>query len=192
MRRMVAAFAVLFFAVPAVGYAQEELEDKLEVSLQGGIGGFSGGAADQTTNVGPYYGVMGTYNQSDNLAFEAGYQGITNGFSDPSTGRLSANRLQANVRGNLPLEGPVAWRPYAFAGLALDYMAASLENTFGYNTSLQAEVPVGLGADFFTESWLRVGARGTFIWNPGIGGSASVDNQHPSSWQAGVSASAAF
>ena len=193
MKRLIAAFAGVVLALPALGRAQDdELERRFDVQLNGGIGGWTGETAGDTTNVGPYYGVMAAYNQSQFLAFEAGYQGITNSFSDPSDGSLSANRLQGDVRANLPLAGAIAWRPYVFAGLAIDYIAAGDENLFGYTNTLMAEVPLGLGADFFTDSVVRVGARTTFNWNPGIGGEASVDNEHPNSWQAGVTASANF
>ena len=185
-------------AAPALAHAQgtyyegDNAEKKFDVNLQGGIGGYTGAAAGATTNVGPSYGVMGAYNALPFLSYELGYIGNSNGISGTDS-RLSSNRIQADVKAGPQLVAPIPWRPYAFAGLAADFLAAGGNKvTTGWDSSFEGEVPLGVGADFLLNSPVRVGARGTFDWNPGVGGSAGVVSDHPSAWQAALTASAVF
>ena len=191
--------AAALLAAPALAHAQglatyedENSTKKFDVQGQFGMGGYTGKAAGLTDNIGPAYGVLGAYNQTPYLSYEVGYIGNSNAVSNTDT-RLSSNRIQADVKAGPQLLGPIPWRPYAFAGLAGDFQTTGgTRATTGFDDSFQVEIPMGVGADFLLNSPVRVGARGAFDFNPGIGGSASDISVHPSSWQAALTASAVF
>ncbi|MGC4115959.1 MAG: hypothetical protein QM765_15505 [Myxococcales bacterium] len=191
--------AAALIAVPALARAQgvttyedEYTNRKFDVNLQGGIGGYTGNAQDVTTDVGPSYGAMVTFNPFPALSYELGYIGNTNSISRTDS-RLSSNRVQLDVKAGPPLGGPVVWRPYLFAGVAGNFMVAGGSRlTTGWDDSFQGEIPMGAGVDFLLNTPVRVGARGTFDWNPGVGGSAGIVSDHPSAWQAALTAAAAF
>jgi len=189
--------AAALVAAPALAHAQdldtyedEYADRRFDVSLQGGIGGFTGNASDVTTDIGPSYGAMIGYHQFPFLTYELGYTGNTNSITGTDS-RLSSNRVQADIKAGPQLAGPVGWRPYVYAGLAANFLAAGGNKaTTGWDSSFEGEIPVGGGVDLLLNSPVRVGARAGFNWNPGVGGSAGVVSDHPSSWQAGLTAAA--
>lgn len=198
MRRwtgVLGALATVLLSAPpsarAEGFFSSEMEKPFDVALNFGVGGFVGNPIrDVTTNVGPAYGVMGAYNKNPIWALELGYIGHTNGV-DTTNRRLSTNKIQADVKAGLPLQMPIAWKPYLFAGLAADFVTSSTER-FGLSSAIQPAIPVGAGLDFLTNKPIQVGLRGTYDWTPGIGGSVSPMQAHPDSWQAVVQGSAYF
>jgi hypothetical protein len=192
---MLMALAAALLSAPqsarAEGLFESELENPFGVALNFGVGGFVGQPVrDVTTNFGPAYGVMGAFNKNPIWSLELGYIGHTNGI-DTTDRRLSTNKIQADVKAGLPLQAPVAWKPYLFAGLAADFVTSSTE-AFGLSSAIQPAIPIGAGVDFFTDKAFQVGARGTYDITPGIGGSVSPMQAHPDSWQAVLQGSAYF
>ncbi len=188
------ALAAVLLSAPrpawAEGFFHSDEDKPWDVALNFGVGGFIGSVTDVTTNIGPAYGVMGAFNKNPILSVELGYIGHTNGV-DTTDRRLSSNKIQGDVKAGLPMEGGVAWKPYLFGGLGVDFVTSSTE-AFGLSSAIQAVIPVGIGADFFTNKPLQVGLRGTYDVTPGIGGRVSPMQAHPDAWQAVVQGSAAF
>lgn len=198
MNRWLSALAAALLAVPAVASAQGgytgssmDEEDKFNVQLQGGIGGWTGNAGDATTDVGPAYGVLGSYNQNSWLSYELGYVGHTNGISDTDS-QLTSNKIQLDLKAGPELSAPVTWRPYLFAGVAANFVAAGNTPTATFDDGVQGMIPLGAGVDFFSDSPVQVGARGTFDLNSGVSEDIGPISENPSAWQAAITASAAF
>jgi hypothetical protein len=187
MRLTIAAVAALLLA-PAAAHAQFE-DRELDVELNFGIGGFTGDIGG-LTSTGPAYGVIAGVEQTPIIKYEVGYMGQTTGVHD-SDGRLTSNKLQANVRAGPELEAPIPWQPYAFGGVGANFVIATTD-AHGLSNAVQGVIPFGVGADFFTDSPIRVGARGTYDWTPGIGSDVAPDAEHPDEWKATINASAVF
>jgi hypothetical protein len=195
MRRLTGLLAVALLALPLSARAKDGVFDSTadkpyDLQLDGGIGGWLGNVSDVTTNVGPAYGIIGAFNRSNYLSYELGYLGHSNGV-DSTDRRLSSNKIQADLKLGIPMTGTVAWKPYLFGGLAVDFVTSSTE-AFGLDSSIQGVVPFGVGADFLTDKPIHIGARGTYDWSPGVGGRISPADAHPDAWQAFLQASAAF
>lgn len=223
-------------------------DQRYDMELNGGIGGYFGSVGDATVRAGPAYGVTGAYNASRNVGVELGYLGHSNSI-DGSSARLSSNQIQADIKLGRELKLPVAWRPYVFGGLGADFVHAgairggntggvsgitgpgrsgggntggvggitgpgtsgggntggstggvagitgpgggSGASASGFNSVTQGVIPLGVGADFFTRSPIRVGARATYDLT-GIGGAVSRVARHPDGWSTNLTAAAAF
>lgn len=197
MRSLWMAGALLL--TPTLSLAQErvrvEVEEaepgsRVDVQLNGGVGGYLGGI-NEFTDTGPAYGVNAAFNQTPTLSYELGYSGHTNDIIGPENGRLTSNKVHAGVKVGPELELPIPWRPYGFAGLGADFVIAGA-NTLGISNAVLGVVPVGAGADFFTDSPIQLGARATYDWTPGIGGEVSLVDPQPNGWSAALTAQAAF
>jgi hypothetical protein len=187
---LAAALLLLPLSARAEGFFQSSSDKPYDLQLDGGIGGWVGSVTDVTTSIGPAYGLIGAFNKNDVVSYELGYVGHSNGV-DTTSRHLSSNKIQADIKAGVPLAGPVAWKPYLFGGVAVDFVASSTE-AFGLNSSAQGVIPFGIGADFLRDKPLHIGARGTYDWSPGVGGRVSPTDAHPDAWQAFVQASASF
>jgi len=169
--------------------APEAGDKPYDVELNGGVVGYTGRVGNHTS-AGVGYGITGAYNPNPLLSYEIAYQGNTNGI-DNSDRKITSNILQGDVKFGPQLGGPFAWRPFVFAGLGLDFVNSG-NNDFGLTNALQLEIPLGIGAELFTNKVWRVGARGTYNFAPGIGGAVSPEDAHPDRWGAQLTAQAAF
>jgi hypothetical protein len=192
MRSLLVAGAIIL--APALAAAQDfvdaEPDRRVQVQLNGGLGGYFGGVND-VTNTGPAYGVHAAFNQTPLLSYELGYTGHTNDIVGEGNGRLNSNKIQAGIKVGPELNLPIPWRPYGFAGLGADFVLAGA-NTVGLSNAILGVVPFGAGADFFTDSPIQVGARATYDWTPGVGGEVYVGDPQPNGWSAALTAQAAF
>jgi len=121
---------------------------------------------------------------------EGAYQGHTNNVED-FDGRLTTNKVQVDVSAGPELNAPVPWRPYAAAGLGVNIVTTGADEA-GLDNAVQGSIPFSVGADFFTESPIQIGLRGTYDLKPGVGGDVSDDQGHPDEWTTTLNAQAAF
>ena len=197
MKRLVLALSAALLAMPALAQAQieQEIEEidtqpaqELEIGLNGGVGNFTGDVGE-FTEAGVAYGVTATMNQTEALSYEAAFMGHTNSL-EAIDSNMTRNQLQAAVKVGPELESPVMWRPYAFGGLGVGLTTVG-SNPYGLTNAVEGIVPLGIGADFFTDSTIRVGVRGQY--NLSILGSDVADfAEHPDAFSATLNAQAAF
>lgn len=185
---------VLAGLIPGVAWAQgyevrrQAPAQEVAVDLNGGLGEFTGKVADRTS-IGPAYGLNLSTSVAPEAQLEAGYSGFTSAID--GGGRISSNRLQLGARAGPQLAFPIPWQPYVSAAVAANFIGVNT-NSQGLNSGVEGEIPLGVGADFLTTSPFRVGVRGTYAWNPGVGGAISNEDQHPDDWQAALVAKGAF
>jgi hypothetical protein len=159
------------------------------VSLQGGIGGFTGNASDVTTDIARSYGAMIGYHQFPFLTYELGYTGNTNSITGPTAPELEPGPGGHQGRPQLAARrvgGPTCTRP----GGQLPRRGGNKRRRGGTAAS-RGDPGRRRGGPAAQLAGARRRPR-RLNWNPGVGGSAGVVSDHPSSWQAGLTAAAVF
>lgn len=203
MKGLASAVAAILLAAPFAAWAQETYTTesttnreeearfrRFDLALNGGFGGYTGSVGADTV-AGASYGVIGSLNQTRALSYELGYVGHSNGINDGSNGMISSNKLSVDFKAGPMLSGAMGWRPYAFAGLGVDFTGVS-RNFSDIHGATMGVIPFGLGVDFLTHRTIHVGARATYDWTPGIGSDVTPNDPHPNGWQAALAAAAAF
>jgi hypothetical protein len=164
-------------------------EKRVGVELNGGIGEFTGDVASRTS-LGPSYGATLSYRTDPMFAAELGYQGAANAINGGGT--LTSNKVQLDGKLGPELSTGIAWRPYVYAGIAANFVGANA-NRQGLQSTTLGQIPLGGGADFFTRAPIHLGARAGYDWNPGVGGAVlPFVDEHPSTWQASLTAQGSF
>lgn len=164
-------------------------ESQLELGVNFGVGGFVGSVNDYVTGGGPAWGITATLAPDKTLSYEAAYFGNSNAI-DGTSSRLSHNQLQATVQLGPTFETGVSWKPYIFGGLGISLISAG-GNPHGLGSALEFTLPVGIGADFFTDSTFRVGLRGQY--NVAfLGGSVAAGAGLPDTFSTTLTAQARF
>ena len=164
-------------------------DNQLKLGVNFGVGGFVGGVNDHVSNGGPAWGITATLAPDRALSYEAAYFGNSNAI-DGTSSRLSHNQLQATVQLGPTLETGVSWKPFIFGGLGIALISAG-GNDDGLGSALEFTLPVGVGADFFTDSTFRVGLRGQY--NVAfLGGSVAADAGLPDTFSTTLTAQARF
>lgn len=184
---------LLLLALLAAGeaLASEPGDRHYGVELHAGMGGYSGQTGERTS-LGPAYGVLGAYNPLPVLSYEVAYRGLSNPI-DESGRKLTSNKVTAGLKAGPHFGERAAWRPFAFVGIGLDYVVAD-RNPQDLDDALLPVIPLGVGAELFTEAPFRLGVRATYDLTPGALGSGEVapGDPHPDEWSASLSAQAAF
>ncbi len=140
-----------------------EQKPEYQVSLNGGVTGFTGVLGD-SSRVGPMAGVTVGSTLWNFLGIEGGYEGSRNGISDP---RVAVGD-QAIYRHNLSALAKVGPRfenglkPFVGAGLGASYVNISdgAEGPF-FRNDFMGELPVAAGVDL-GQGNLHAGVRTTF------------------------------
>lgn len=201
MKRLIAIAGALLVSVPLFAradttygsndYPSSNRKDRaLSIEPNIGIGGYTGAITDAVNGTGVAYGATATLRPDRGLSYELGYVGHSNTVTG-TTDRLASNKVQANLKLGPQFQGRVAWRPYVMGGVAADFVTTGT-SAFGLSNTTQGIIPLGAGADFFSNSPVRVGARAQYDLNTGLGGSVSSIASHPNGWEAMLNAAAVF
>ncbi|MDR0967039.1 MAG: acyloxyacyl hydrolase [Myxococcales bacterium] len=162
---------------------------RVELGVNLGVGGFLGSVSEYLEGGGPAWGITATLAPDELVSYEAAYFGNSNGI-DGTSSHLAHNQLQATVHLGPTIDTGVSWKPYIFGGLGVSLISAG-GNPHGLGSALQFTLPLGFGADFFTDSTFRIGVRGQY--NVGfLGGTAAADVGLPDTFSTTVAAQARF
>ena len=196
MRHLRKLAIAAMLSIPGVAFAQSYVSANAPethtygVEVNAGVGGWAG-SIGSNTSVGPSYGATASLFPDYLVTPELGYQGYTNAID--GGGRITSNKVQldAKVGPFLGNGGLLPFRPYGYAGVAANFIGTNA-NSRGYGNATEGLIPMGAGVDLLATPSVRVGARGSYDYNPGVGGDVSAITKHPDGWQAGLLAQGAF
>lgn len=133
---------------------------KYEVSLLGGIGGFTG-ELSALTDVGPVFGVQVDAELLAPLRAELAYSSFVFPITDTRfiDQSIWGHGASASAKLSLPYSRSVS--PFVAVGLGATWADPTAEAESAYESDLLIEVPASLGIEFKTD-FLEAGIRGTW------------------------------
>ena len=133
------AAVCLLLALPAG--ADEQPQKQVNVSLDGGIGGYTGDLSN-SLSAGPVWGLRLGFQPLTMLGIEFAYEGSHNAVSG-TAGSLNRNGMDAMMKLSPPFMHTV--RPFVGAGIGASYVSSTAR---GLMSDLMEEVPVAAGIEF--------------------------------------------
>jgi len=134
-----------------------------------GISNFTGDLGDHT-NLGPSWNARGVVNVTQNIGFEAVYQGASNQIDDTRLAfahSVTTSAFSGDIKLTAPFQmgGNTVFEPFVSGGLGGAHYGVNGGDNPYYVSGGSFQIPAAIGANFLFNNLVTVGARGDYLAN---------------------------